>query len=833
MSAAGGEASFADLLRQRRRAAGLTQEALAERSGVSVRAVSNLEREINQRPHRDTVAMLADGLGLDGAARTAFLAVARPRSNRSPDREPTTVPALPERRGALLGRERELRAIETILDHPAARLLTLTGPGGVGKTRLAVEIAHDLADRYADGVRFVRLDGIADPALVLPALAGALGLRETGGGPFVADRLAAHLADRELLLILDNLEHLLAAAPALADLLDRVPGVTVLATSREALRVRGEQVFVVAPLPRPDPDAWRAEGALPDPLRSPAIALFARHAAAAGAELALDPAAPGGRGNVAAIAEICHRLDGLPLAIELAAAQSQALSPAAILAMMNGAGLPLLAAGGRDQPARLRTMEAAIALGYALLSAEEQAVFRALAVFVSGFSLPAAAAVAGEPGAGSAGARDPLVWHGSALAGTIAALAGKHLLIQDDMVPDHAAPRFRLLEPIRLFALERLREAGEEAAVRRRHAAYFAALAELLDALTLGPDPAPWFQRLALDHDNFRAAQDWALAAGCPELAVRIVCGAGQFWEITGLLSEGRWRVAAALAVDDGSPPDRRWFLRYWAGTLAFHAGDFAAADAFARELLAIAEAHDDPLGMGVGLAQLSRAIGADPARHMEAADLAQRAVATLAPLGHDEWTGSAWSRLGTEYHRLGRLAEARDCYQRGLEVRRRRGCDYCAAYSLASLGMVALDLGEPAAAVAAFRESLGLALADDDQTLLLAALLGLADTAWRYGEGATMRQRALRFLGAALTRLDRHGFGQTPAARDALARWQSATRRTLGVTQVERLLAAGAALPLPALTALAAGLRVGGEACGSTGLSPEPLPLAILGSID
>jgi predicted ATPase len=724
-----------------------------------------------------------------------------------------------------------LTAIADALVTRGVRLLTLTGPGGVGKTRLAIEVAREVGDRFADGVVFVRLDGLSNPALVLPALAGALHVLEIGGARPLGDRVAAHLSDREVLIILDNMEHLLPAAGELADLVRRVPQIRILVTSRESLRVGSEHVVSVAPLPRPDPAAWQQPAAGHDD--SPAIDLFVRRALAVRPDLPVDPATESGRANLTAIAEICHRLDGLPLAIELAAAQAQLLSPAAILSLLENAAPPLFAGAAPDRQARFPTMDAAIAWSYDLLTPAEQALLRALAVFASGFTLPAAAAVIGVA---APGAYDPvapgMAAIDTAFLGDLATLARKNLLSEDTAAAG-PAPRFRMLEPIRLFALDRLRESGEEVAVRYRHAVFFTGLAEKLDALTLGPDPELWLRQQVVDFDNFHSALDWTVDAGESDLTVRLTCFIAQLWEIKGLISEARQRVARAIAVDSAATPEHRWFLRFWAGTFALDQGDIEGAIAHARDLQQIAERHGERIGFGVGHALLSRAVGAFPDRHEEAADLARQAVEILEPLGSDEWTGCAWIRLGIEYHVLGRLAESRASLLKSLEFRRRKLCEGCVAYSLVALGAVSLDLGEADAALDAYQASFDLTVKQGNQSLLLAVLLGLADVARRCGVGPEPERTALLFFGAAEALRRRHGFGRRVGERQAIARWLNPIRAALGYELAEAYIAEGAALSLAEVGAIANELELT-TPCPAA--SPDARPVSLLaahGSIE
>ena len=798
--------SFASHLRTLRLARGLTQQDLAERSGVSVRSVSDLEREVSVRPHRDTAVMLADGLGLAGVERDVFLHEARGQPRWPAGSSRSALLPLPAPANPLLGRDGQLQDIEEMLLRRRVRFLTLTGTGGVGKTRLAIEAARRLSSHFGDGVVLVRLDGLRDPSLVLPTLASALGLQETAGVSARA-QLVTYLASRQILVVLDNLEHLIAASAGIADLLTHTTAATFVITSREALRVRGEHVITVAPLPRPDLERWASQTS-PRGEGSPAIDLFVRRALAVRTDLAVDPATREGRDNLAVIAEICHRLDGLPLAIELAAAQAQVLTPAAILGLLQNAGLPLLAGGARDQPSRLQTMDAAIAWSYDLLTPTEQSVFRGLSVFAAGFDLKAASAVVAT-GASSPSPRDTPVAAGDSLIEAITSLARKNLLVQDTTAPHGAPARFRMLEPLRLFALARLRAAGEEPATRLRHAAYFARAAEELDALTLGPDPEIWLERQALDLDNFRAAQDWALSNGEDALAVHVTAYVAQFWLLRGLHAEGRRRVAAAIAVDAAAPPADRWFLRFWATILAFDSGDVTSAGEHVRQLLDIAEASGDQIGVGAGLTLLSQVVGASPAGHEEAANLARRAVDLLEPLGQDEWTASAWARLGIEHQKLGRLGEARDFLLHSLMLRRRKRCEGCAAYSLVLLGAVHQELGQPQEAADAFRECLALAIKQGNQPLTVRSLLGLADVARQYGAVRQPARPALLFFGASEAVRRRHGFAWDEAGAALAAHWVASIRRAIGEEAVEALIAEGMALPLSAVFEAAQRLQV------------------------
>ena len=538
---------FGEVLRRLRCAAALSQEALAERAGLSRNGISDLERGARLVPRLETVRLLADALTLGDVDRAALLAAARPAFHRH---NPTALSAashtgLPAAPTRLIGRDSDIAVVGAELRDEAVRLMTLTGPGGVGKTRLAMATASAAAPAFRDGVMVVELAGIADPALVLPAIARALDIRETIGRP-VMEALAAALRERRLLLVLDNFEHVLSVAPDLAGLLRDCPLVTALVTSRAPLRLIGERRFATPPLALPALDDHPPLDTLTN---FAAIALFVERARAVRHDFALTAA------NADAVVAIGRRLEGLPLAIELAAGWAHILSPAELLRRLEPR-LPLLRGGAGDQPNRLQTMRQAIAWSYDLLGEDEALLFRRLGVFVGGFTLEAAERVTGMPASPRAPAPASPERSGAPdVFDLLAALIDKSLV--QPMHPEAPEPRFAMLETVREFAREQLGVSGEMDVLAERHAAWCITLAERVRQ-SGQLSQASGYAILEPEHPNLRSALTWLLAHGEAVTALHLAGQLAVFWLVHGHVSEGKAWLEQALAADDGGPTAAR-----------------------------------------------------------------------------------------------------------------------------------------------------------------------------------------------------------------------------------------------------------------------------------
>ena len=676
---------------------------------------------------------------------------------------------LPAPLTSFVGREREVAAVGDLL--AAARLLTLTGPGGAGKSRLATRAAAELRGRFPDGVCYVALGAISDPELVAPAIASALALPPLTGAGSALARLADHLAGRRLLLVLDNFEQVLPAAPVVAELLRAAPELRVLVSSRAPLHVQGEQEYPVLPLELP-----ATAGALTpeEALRSPAVRLFVDRAAAARPGFRLTDA------NAAEVVAIAARMDGLPLAIELAAARVKLLPPAALAARLRER-LALPGAGPRDLPDRQRTLHGAVDWSYELLEPPVRRLFERFSVFMGGAALAQA---------------EPVL-----LDGALDVLDGLDQLVDHSLVQVgevDGEPRFAMLEVIRQYAAGRL-EAGGSGQVREtrgRHAAAFLALAQEASPRLTGPAPAAWLDHLEAEHDNLRAAFAW-LVADDPNAAARLVAALWRFWQMRGHLAEGAQRVHAVLERKDLEPDCRAGALKA-AGGIAYWRHDLPTCRSAYEEALAIRRRLGDEHGIAEAAYDLAFPLfmAGDPRR---AGELAAESLELYRKLGDAGGTARSLWLVGTNEAFAERLVGGLDHLREAVAMLRELDDSFHLGWALRVLGRAELWLGDTDQGEAHLRESLALFRPTGDVPALVLLLADLAHLALLRGRD----ERALRLAGvvAGLRRLT--GSHLVDMEINGVPDLGEASAR-LGPERAERLYAEGEAMDAAAALAYA-----------------------------
>jgi predicted ATPase/DNA-binding XRE family transcriptional regulator len=769
--------SFGDLLRQHRLAAGLTQEALAERAGLSEHGIQKLERGVTH-PHRDTVARLLGSLRLsvDDEARMRTAAGAHRRLPRVLSGADAARHNLPIPVTSFIGRDEAVAEVVRRLSD--ARLVTLTGVGGCGKTRLALEVARSLLDQHADGVWLVELAPVADPTLVPHLVADAVGVRE-GPDQTIMSALVHALRNRHLLLVVDNCEHLLDACARLVDDLVRACAhVQVLATSREALALTEEVAWRVPSLPVPDE---RRQLTLAEISANAAVQLFVQRAAAGEPRFTLTER------NAAPIAQICRRLDGIPLSVELAAARAQALSPEQIAARLDER-FRLLTGGSRAALPRQQTLRATLDWSYDLLTEAERRLLNRLSVFAGGWRLEAAEVVCA----------DERIVQKDVL-GLLANLVGKSLVLADQAGSDGDAKRYRLLETVRQYARERLLEMGEAKAMHERHAAYFLAFGEPtavdveLPLASLVPS-AHRFDALEYELDNLRAAIRWWIESKDVERAIQCAGVLFPIWFRRGYATEGHALLEEILALPPapGSPAIRHRVLPIYA-RLALHHGEHVLALEIFEELVAAYQSAGNHVGAAYALIELAN-VHLNRAVYTEARTCLDAARSQGIELGDHHRLDYLWHH----YACLTAICEGRYETARKLDMEWLAALDseitpLHRAYSQMNLGHVDLEEGSYAHAREHFLDGLEVAVDYGDRNLLVHLLERFSGLASALGQ----HERAANLGGASEALREAAGIPTQPAWQQLAERWLAISRQALGEQAAAEARVVGRSMPL------------------------------------
>jgi predicted ATPase/serine/threonine protein kinase len=769
-----------------------------------------LKNDRNLRYH-SAAEMRAD---LQHLKATLSSAPAFDRFSEKPVKQVETRPTnLPVQRTGFVGREKEVAAATELLLRQDVRLVTVTGPGGIGKTRLAVQVASGLVERFPGGTHFVPLSSLSDPALIASVIVQTLGIREAGRQSPL-EILKENLQDSRrppMLLVMDNFEHLIQAAPTVAALLAMGTNLKIMVTSRAALHVYGEHEFPVPPLALPDSRSMPPVKLLSE---YPAVALFVQRAVAVKPDFELN------QENAPAVTEICARLDGLPLAIELAAARVKVLSPSSMRTRL-ASRLQLLTGGARDLPLRQQTLRAAMDWSYDLLSPAEQKLFRRLSVFVGGCNLEGVEAVC-----------DTKHDLDLDLLDGMASMVDKSLAQQVEQAKGES--RFVMLETIREYALEKLKASGEEAPTKRAHAAYCLVLAEEETAEQSSAEGAEWMERFALEHDNFRAGLEWLTETGDAEWGLRLGAALFPFWEMREYLAEGRDRLGKLLKLAGAAAPTKgRARALFAAGVLAGEQGNYESADALMRENLDIARQLRDTQGIAVSLnalavhardrgdLALARSLLEESLvlwRELDDPKAVARSLSNLANVVKLEGdyscarslyaeclsiftdlgdrTGVAWSinYQGDVARDQGDSAAARTLYEQGLAIFRELGDRWGIAGTLADLGTLAREEGNYPTACSLYRESIKIFQELNHKRGIARLLECFACSAAKVQLEA---ERSLRLAGTAAALRQNIGAPLTPAEQAKLEAGLHPARQALTNTAGEAAWLEGWALPV------------------------------------